>query len=230
MSFFRRTMGAWRRWRRQSRYAPAQRQQVLSRYKVARLSRRLNSIEKGKYKELKTHDIVPYTTAPTTTGVIIPLSAMGQGDTSLLREGLQLQPRNLQYKLYFQIHADGAAVATNVRVMIFQDQEMHGDWPIPTDLLESDNTTAFVEHDTRPRFKIFRDFFVTLSKSGPNYSGFMKGIIKFGKHSKIWYQGTDSTEASQGKNSLFLYIVSNEAGAGTAPITLIQTRLRFVDG
>ncbi len=176
--------------------------------------------------ELNTHDFL-LSTAPTTTGLISLISGMAQGDTSLTREGLKIQPKHLEWKFQINQHATSTAVPkhTAVRIIIFRDVDQQGIIPTVAMLLEADTITAMPEHDTRPRFKILRDMTFILSGAG-QIASFSKGIIKFGKSAQIWYQGSAASIANMGKNNLFMYTVSDDANA---PPVALQLRLRFTN-
>lgn len=190
---------------------------------IIRLNRRITRLERGGYQELKTHDKSSEGTRGT-TGTIIPLSEVAQGDTSLTREGLQIRPRFLVYKIFANGNSSGPT--NQVRLIIFTDKGNQGTYPTAAQLLEADSMTSWAEHDTRPRFKIHRDMIISVPY-GTNNATFRKGIIKFNKNKKIWYTGTTAAEASNGKNALFAYIISNDNT--NQPTCSLYTRLRFVD-
>ncbi len=189
-----------------------------------RLSKRISRLEKGYGKELKTHD-TDNSASVGTTGTFAPLTQIAQGDTSITREGLQLRPRHIEWKLLVTVHA--SAAQSTWRCIIFCDREQQGTTPTAAHILEADTVAAWPEHDTRPRFKILRDFVGVLSNDGGKEITFRKGIIRFGKRMKIWYSGTTAAEASNGKNNLFAYFVSSEAT--NKPTIRLLTRLRYVD-
>ncbi len=188
---------------------------------AVRNSQKIRNIQRGALHELKTHDVAETGTI-STSGEIILLSGMGQGDTSLTRDGLQIMPRNLQFKI--RLVMNSSATASQVRFMIFKDKENQGVLPTIAALLEADTTMDFTEHDTRPRFQILRDINFNLSINSDRIL-FMKGFIKL--KGKMWFSGTAGTQTSIGKNSLYLYIVSNEAT--NTPTHTCRFRMRFND-
>ncbi len=192
--------------------------------KVISVDRRLQKIERGYNKELKTHDVSAGDT-PDTTGAVVGLTLIGQGDTSLAREGLQIRPRGLEFKIHAVINA--SATATTSRVIIFVDTQQQGTLPPITELLEGDSFVSFPEHDSRPRFKIKKDYIITQSINGHKRNVFIKGYIKFPKNAKIWYSGTDNSQGSQGKNNIYVYRVSSEAT--NKPTVNFYSRLRFTE-
>ncbi len=187
-------------------------------------AKKIRRIQQGFGKELKTHD-VRNDAVRSDTSSIFNLSAMAQGDQSIQREGLQIQPRHLRYQLILAHHA--SATNTYCRIIIFQDREQHGTAPTAIQLLETDVYDSFLEHDTRPRFRILRDMLMPMSNSGSSGTQVIKGFIKFSKSSKIWYEGTAAADSSMGKNQVYIYVVSNETT--NTPTVNIQTRLRYID-
>jgi len=186
---------------------------------------KIRRIQEGYGHEMKTHDLFN-NTAGSTTGVIFGLSLIAQGDTSLSREGLQIKPKNMQYR--FRITQNTGATTSFVRIMIFRDKDQTGvSLPTVTQLMESDSVDSFTEHDTRPRFTILRDMVIPMSINGASRVHFIKGMINLGKRSKIWYLGTAASQGSQGKNNLYCYVVSSEA-VQTVNLSL-NFRLRYTE-
>lgn len=190
------------------------------------LARRVSKLERGFNRELKTFDATR-TTSPTTTGGVQNLNVMGQGDTSLQRDGLQIKPKHLTWKIRIKNNAS-ASTGTFVRMILFTDREGQGSYATATDLLESDDIDAWPEHNTRPRFKIHKSivYRVEPATSSP-HAIYDKGIIKFPKNYKMWYNGSAAAEASVGKNALYVYLVSDQAT--NSPAIEFNSRLRFVD-
>lgn len=189
------------------------------------LEKKVRRIEQGFDKELKTFDNSA-TGSIGTAGAITCISDMAQGDTSITREGLQIQPRHLQYRLVNTID-DASTTSVVSRIIIFMDTEQHGTIPTVAQLLESDDVNSFIEHDSRPRFRVLRDITISLSRNGNNQR-YITGIIKFGKNFRIDYQGTGTGDASMGKNNLYVYRVSSDNT--NTPTLSFYSRMRFVDG
>ncbi len=184
---------------------------------------KIRRIQQGYGQELKTFDITGNAVYDN-SGSIISLSSIAQGDSSITREGLQIKPRHLLFRLHVNTHA--SATATQVRIIIFTDKQQNATAPTVAELLETDSVMFFPEHDTRPRFKIHRDMLFMVDPTTLQQR-FKKGMIKFGKSAKIWYKGVAAAATSNGKNALYMYIVSNEAT--NTPTVQWQYRLRFID-
>ncbi len=197
---------------------------VVQRSPMQAVKQRVSRLEKGYGKELKTFDTATVT-APPAAGLITPLSQMAQGDTSITREGLQISPSHLLWKYDIQLHTTPRN--SIARVIIFCDKQMAGTDPTVAQVLESADVQSWPEHDTRPRFKIYRDIVIPMDTSS-KLTRFQKGIIKFGKGFKIWYSGTTGAEASSAKNQLYVLTLSNEAT--NVPPFEFRGRLRFTDG
>lgn len=192
---------------------------------IGRLNNRIKRLEKGYDKEMKTYDDSRTGALPDTgAGELFCISDMAQGDTSITREGLVIQPRHLEYK--FACMANTTTLY-QARLIIFVDTQQSGVIPTAAQLLESDSSVSWIEHDTRPRFRILRDFWM-ITDTATRGSIVRKGIIKFGKNFRIHYQGTGTGDSSMGKNNIYVYCVSN--APSNAPSLNIYTRLRFVDG
>lgn len=191
--------------------------------KTSRINKRLRRLERGS-GEVKTHDVDGQFTA-NTTGQIIPISMIAQGDTSITREGLQIKPLSLEVKVLTTSDAS-STVATTHRLIVFKDKEMHGTHPTVANILESDGLLALPEHDTRPRFKFYRDVIISAEKAAQD-SIYYKTYIKFKNKTRIYYSGTTAAEASSGKNQLYLYFLTNQAT--NTPDSYYQIRLRYRD-
>lgn len=193
---------------------------------IPRIMKRLNRLERGYGKELKTHDI-SYSATVTNSAVIGMLTNIAQGDTSITREGLKIDPKYLSIKAFFNTDAS-ATVTSFVRLIIFQDREQHGTVPAVTELLESSDYASFYEHDTKPRFKILLDKVVSpaLVAAGRDRTAIYKSI-KFGKYAKIHYSGTTNLQASQGKNNIYYCTISSSTA--NHPYLTLRTRFRFTD-
>lgn len=194
---------------------------------VVSLKRRMTRLEQGTNRELKTYDD-EHNATMTSTWTIFAISDMAQGDTSITRDGLQIQPRHLSYKLRTSQGESDTDKDVHSRVVIFQDREQHGTTPTAAEVFEgaTPDSYAFPEHDTRPRFKILRDINFVYNTNGQN-NFYKQGIIKFAKNSRIWYEGTTGSEASLGKNNIFVAYITNQATA--PPGCNHRYRLRFVD-
>lgn len=190
-----------------------------------RLQTRIRRLETGRYKELKTYDDTPFNGYVGTTSSFAALSDMAQGDTSLTREGLQIQPRNLQYKI--RCICNPSSTSNALRVIIFKDRMNNGSVPTVSDLLEAEDTYSFIKHENKPRFKIYRDMYIPLAPTGELVQPMIKGMIKFSKKTRIYYLGTGSTYANLGRNNIYAMIVADD---NTNQVQVVmKTRLRFVE-
>lgn len=193
---------------------------------VARSLRRISRLEKGiSGREWKTHD-VSSSTAVSTTGSVIPISAMAQGDTSLLREGLQVRMQTIAYRLTCTLNT--SVSSTKIRFIVVMDKECHGVAPTVAELLEAGSPIEFKEHDQRGRFRFLSDktYMINSQYSGQEFQIF-KRWFKNLKGRKHWYIGTAGSTANLGKNALYLVMISDQATY--TPTVAYRTRLRFTD-
>ena len=196
---------------------------------VAKLSKRVDKIERGGEKELKTYDTDASGTAGT-NWQLLNLSSMAQGSTSLTREGLQIRPKHLTLKWQIESNVNNDDV-TRVRIILFRDKEMHGTNPTIAQLLEgvSPDELSFPEHDTRPRFTIIRDKVITLNTAitGTETGRTGKFYYVFPKNARIYYQGTTAVATDMGKNQMYVFIYATD---NTYQIGYnFNSRLRFTE-
>lgn len=212
--------------RRARRRAPVRvtRRWVAGTPSPVRNSERIYRLEKGWGKERKTHD-TSISTNINNTSTITLLSGIAQGDESVQREGLVVQPSHMQYRIWCNANASSTG-ADYVRVIIFRDKEQHGTAPVATDILESDSFEEFCKHENRIRFQILRDFLIKVD-TGTNRSVIKKGIIKFNKKQRLHYIGTAGTAANMGRNTLYVLFIGN--AVSNVPYLIMETRLRFTD-
>lgn len=191
---------------------------------VKSIANRVKRLEQGRNAELKTRDVIISGTQ-NTTGTITMITDTAQGNASTQREGLKIQPRSLRYR--YSVELDGSTTTTMFRFIIFMDKQQNGTVATTAELLEADTVYAWGEHDTRPRFKILADRRIALTQSGFNRLVSAEGYIRFPKSMRIFYKGTSAAQTDQGKNNIYVYMVSDEATY--PPNVNFYTRLRYVD-
>ncbi len=190
---------------------------------VYRINNRIKRLESGGGKELKTHDTEDLGTIGTTADIQC-LTQTVQGNTSLSREGLEIRPKYLRWKLFTTLHA--SATFTLCRLIIFADTENTGVYPTVGQILEAASVIAWKEHDTRPRFKFYKDITYYLDDVKKK-TALITGTIKFGKKAKIWYKGVTAEEISNGKNAIFILMISDDNT--NQPGMNFISRLRFTE-
>lgn len=194
-------------------------------YKMARDIKKLKTGQSG--AELKTYDTVMNGTLGTTM-TIVDVSSMAQGQTSLTRIGLKINP--IHIKIYGTLAQNADATApTVVRLILVRDTEQHGLAFTLAELLEGASPTvrSLREHDTKPRFQHLWDRMFVLNERVANTSWMVPIDYKKKLSGKIHFIGTTAADASQGKNNLYLVGLSND---GTnSPTINVNIRFRFTD-
>lgn len=103
---------------------------------------------------------------------ITELNCVQQGPTSYNRIGTKIQIRSIQFSCFFQVAGDNATHNT-VRYMIVHDQQPNSAFPVISDVLSSNISTAptlfsGVNMANRSRFTVLRDRYVDLDKDCHN--------------------------------------------------------------
>lgn len=145
------------------------------------------------------------TVNPSTTGTILHLSSIAQGDDVADRNGNSLLAKYLTYN--WQVQMNASATATVTRVIVFVDTESTGGTP-PTaaQLLQSpNNTISPINSDYTQRFTILFDDTIDTSINANRILN-RKHYIPLNFHIK--YTGSSGTNYD--KNQIFMYHISNE--------------------
>jgi hypothetical protein len=173
--------------------------------------------------ELKRFDLTT-TNAPTSSGNIVPLSDVAQGDDAENRDGNKLMAKYLRFQWFATIN--GSATATLVRCIIFVDTENQGVTPTITLLLQSPtspgNLTSPINTDQTQRFTILHDQRLSLNTGGV---GIAERNVYKNLNFHINY--TDGTATSRNKNSIWVAFISNEST--NTPSIGYSSRLAFYD-
>jgi len=158
-----------------------------------------------------------------TAGFILPLTQVAQGVDYINRLGdsIKLQRIDVRYR----ISQSSVATRTFTRVIIFRDLDGYGTLPTVSDVLESVDVLSMPKYLNKDRFSILHDEFSCLSNNGgsaevADFSIPHEGHVK--------YLGTTAAAASNGKGSVYMLIISNEAGANV-PTFAHNDRVLFTD-
>lgn len=178
--------------------------------------------------EYKSHDEIQ-TENPTTTGGIISLTNVIQGDSSIFRDGNQIKMTSFNMKYRLTHNASGNAYQT-VRMILFLDRQNNN--PGSTDPSVSGTIHSILDNATIPsqmklsnakRYKVLLDKTYNL-QDGQRESITGKYFKKF-KGIKIRYESGTTNPARE--NNLWLLTLSNVAT--NTPAVQLTTRVRFVD-
>ncbi len=193
---------------------------------IRSLQRQVNRIKRGGFEEVQYHNSDD-TVTPGTTGSMISLNLIAQGDTNLLREGNKIRVKSLAFRLDM---VKTVATTDVVRVIIFKDMEQHGTKPVVADLLKTTATSSFLNTNTRQRFKVLRDLSFTFSADDAGNGDRMhkNGLIKFRRPINIHFVGTSASDSSMGKGSIYSFILAKENT--TKSSIQLTTEMKFIDG
>lgn len=224
---FTRTWGGWARRHRALRaartasYVPIRAPTV-----PLRLSRRITRLERS--KELKYLDTTLAATNITNAAGYFYITGVGQGDTSLQREGLKICIKSLQIKFRLLISAaQGSEDMT--RVVVVQDRHNNGTPPTWLEVFESLSVMSLREHENPTRFRILFDKVTdtSLKASATDYYKIFKYYKKFKKPIYCKYVGTGSTEGNQGNHGMWIMTLSTTTS--NHPIISGECRIRFTE-
>lgn len=208
---------SFRSHRRRVRMARLERNAPLGSRQVQRLNKRVNKLLAG--IEVKYHDLQPISQTPTsTTGVVLNISDLDEGDTVLTRSGEKVHAKRVWFKGEITIHA--SASKTKVRCMVIRQK--NNQVPAINGILQSGTINAPHSHQYRKLTAVLMDrTYVLNSVSNPmiqfNYN------LKVDKN--IAYSGAAGTDLADG--SIYLVLISNEAT--NTPTVSGYSRLSFTD-
>lgn len=173
--------------------------------------------------ELK-HKSASYTTAVDSSGVIVNLAQVSQGDTGTTRDGSYIRLRSLILKGHWTINA--SATRTECRVIVFVWKRVGEVAPTVADILASASTVGLPEYNNIENMRILWDKTTDLSITGNQKLGFSKRIsLNLKQHYKGADTGGDWTELVE--NGLGMLLISDEAT--NTPTPNINFRVFFRD-
>lgn len=145
------------------------------------------------------------------TGVVWALSqGITQGDAVNSRDGTQITIQNINVRV--DVFMPTATIAAGVRVIIFSDTQNNGSLPSVVDVLNSASFIApysIIQQVTK-RFRVHADNMRNLTAGGTQQVVFN---INRSFTQKISYNGTTDVAASNGKNAVFMLIIT-DVGTG----------------
>lgn len=156
------------------------------------------------------------------TGGLLSLAAISQGDSDSGRTGNSIFARNLSMNLNVKINASNLATQF-IRIVLLQDNQQISDTtPSVTDVLDSAYPNAPLNQSTAGRFTIIRNWEFYLNAT--NQPG---RVLK--KYFKLWhhirYNGSASTDIQRG--GLYLLYISDQAT--NPPTAGYQIKLGYHD-
>lgn len=163
------------------------------------------------------------------TGVMYSLSMVAQGLTSTTRVGDSIRIQHLE--LRGSVLLNSADSVTNVRVMVVRDLDGYGTAPTPADVLETTQSPAApfspVRFSRKERFSILYDELFALQSAATG--GTCSQVFSFSTvhQGHVLYLGTTAQASSDGKGSVYVLAVSDEAT--NKPYLSFYANLLFTD-
>lgn len=187
---------------------------------LAKNVRRLINVE---YKFIDTQNNA---TNITTTPLIVQLSNIIQGDTTITRDGSQLKCLSLQWS-YF-LSQDESSITSIIRCMLVKDkqtnQAIYAAGDVLSDVDAGDAIVSPYNRDNRKRFTIMYDRIHVLSDSGVKL---VHNGQKFSQEQILRYDANAGTIADLTQASYSLLLISSEPVNGVDFTSFV--RLNFVD-
>lgn len=192
-------------------------------FSVADVAKQVHRLRGIINSELMNHDLSVSTSSYTNSGAISCCTLISQGVDSG-RVGLSILAKSFELRLRATIHA--SATFTTLRLIVFTDNMQQGTLPTVTEVLESASMLAQYEADNNlGRFGKLYDGIINLDSSSKQ-GDYLNVTIPLGnKHIK--FNGTGATQADQGKQSIYVLGISNEAT--NAPSVDWVSRVRYYD-
>lgn len=211
-----------RRYRRRRRRRPTRGQNY--RAGLGQLWRDVKTIKNMVNVEYKAHDNDNSTT-PSSSGSLILLNGISQGDGESNRDGVQVRYKSCEHSVVVSQHT--SATQTILRWLLFIDLQPDGSTPGMSEVLDTSSAPAYMAArnlDNRSRFLILKDKSFAMSSTGTRMHAW-KYFRKLDL--KTLYTGTGSLIGNIKNHSLFLLLVSSEAT--NTPTVVYHNRLRFID-
>ena len=188
----------------------------------------LNEIRKLINIETKFMDTVQTSTNINTTGGNIVISEIAQGLTSQTRVGDSLKIQHIEVR--GRVNVNAAAANSLMRVLIFRDLDGAGTPPATSDVLELTGTVSAplspYKFRNLQRFAILYDELFELQGTVQGSAG-IPFIYSASHAGHILYLGTTAASASDGKGTLYVLAVSDEAT--NTPTLAFYSRISFTD-
>ncbi len=185
---------------------------------VAYAVRKLINVE---YKTITT----AFTADPNTTGAVVNLTAIAQGDTIANRQGNKIRAKYISVSGNVQINA--SATSSHVRMTIVRDNNGSTTQPAIGDLFP-DVATFFANKNktgdpqSNSRFSVLYDEFIMMDVVNIEQVA-VRWTSSLDHH--IFYTGAAATD--EGKGNIYLFIASNEAT--NDPVVRVDAMVKFID-
>lgn len=192
---------------------------------LAKVSRKVTALVRE--TEIKNFDVATTSSAPLTlpgTGVIVPVSQVAQGDSSLNRDGRQINMKGVVCN--YQHAVAGTPASAGFRCALVLDKNGAGSAPTWVDIFEADNAWSQYNANSWKRFKILYDNFNFIGKYDPVNAVPSAGTIFASDQFKLIKRNIQMVYGPNAANPITnaLYLVFH--GAGTVQYS---HRLSFSD-
>lgn len=185
----------------------------------------MNEIRKLINIEEKVLEAALTSTSFDTTGFVTPVSQLVQGLDYTNRVGDSIRMQRIVFN--YRVVKNSSATSSVVRIMLIRDLDCAGATPSTSDILQTVGGAGapltFPDYLNRNRFSILHDRLEIVSTSDLAFTG----TLDMPHQGHILYLGTAANAASQGKGSMFVVAVSDEAT--NTPTLAFQTRIVFTD-
>lgn len=187
----------------------------------------LNEIRKLINIEEKVLDTNQSSFAFDTNGTVVPCSLIVQGLDFNNRIGDSIKMQNIQFR--YRVFRGIGATTSVVRIMLVRDLDCQGATPTVGSIIENGTLgtaqapTSPIRFLNRKRFAVLYDNLTVVTTTDIGFSD----TISMAHEGHILFLGTTAAAASQGKGSLFVLVVSDEAA--NTPSIAFQTRIVFTD-
>lgn len=173
--------------------------------------------------EKKTKDVASSGTTFDSSGFLIPLNIIAQGDTAITRDGGAARIKSVEMRLSGTIH--GSATNTFIRFILVEHGFVDGTQPDVTDVLSTASYLSAYAHLKNKGFKILWDHTVRLSADGKDSFQLKKYVPTDLKQHYAANTGDAWASINSGVHSLL--VISSEAT--NTPTVAYNVRSMFVD-
>jgi hypothetical protein len=166
-----------------------------------------------------------WTSDPNTTGAVVSLGDIAQGDDFTERNGRKVRIKSIRHKGKIIMNSS-VTTNTDIRAIIVRDNSGTTTQPTIGQVFANaaamfNNLQHLSDPQTNSRFSILSDFFFTVTPEHP--------VVTFDVYQKSdWhmvFSGTGATD--EGKGGLYLMIASTEAT--NDPVVTASTNVRYID-
>lgn len=161
-----------------------------------------------------------------TSGVISPISRVAQGTDYDERIGNSIKMQHIEVR--GRIFKNTSATTSVMRVLLVRDLDGYGTIPTVANILEdiTIGSPPLTQHNflNRKRFSYLFDELLTLNNTGDSSAVFE---IYMPHEGHIQYLGSTAAAASDGKGSLYMLFISDEAT--NTPTFSFSSRIVFTD-